>query len=142
MAKMGYHRLKKPGGQYVDGHERSDVVYYRQKVFLPTWAKLDRRTRKWTANNQEVVNEALASGRTLVVWFHNESTFYANNQHIVRWVYKGETAVPHTKGEGASLMVANFISADYDWLRSTDHSKSTHVLFKAGKKPGRLLYQH
>jgi len=24
-------------GQYADGHERDDVVYYREQVFLPQW---------------------------------------------------------------------------------------------------------
>ena len=32
-----YSELK---GQYVDGHEREDVVNYRQKVFLPRWANI------------------------------------------------------------------------------------------------------
>jgi hypothetical protein len=35
--------------------------------------------------------------------------------------------------EGASLMVADFVSADYGWLTSADGAQSTRVLFKAGK---------
>lgn len=35
MNKMGYHWKKEPKGQYKDGHEREDVVAYRQNVFLP-----------------------------------------------------------------------------------------------------------
>ena len=134
MAKMGYRWTKKPGGQYVDGHERSDVVYYRQHVFLPAWAELDRQTRMWTSDNQEIMNQALQSGHTLVIWFHDKLTFYANDRRIVRWVHKSETAVPQAKGEGASLMVADFISADHGWLRSKAGSDSTRVLFKAGKQ--------
>ena len=42
---MGYRWTKKPSGQYIDGHERADVVYYRQQVFLPAWAELDQQTR-------------------------------------------------------------------------------------------------
>ena len=56
-----------------------------------------------------------------------------NDWHIVQWVHKGEVAVPHTKGEGALLMVTDFVSADYRWLRSAGGSKSTCVLFKADK---------
>jgi len=133
MKTMGYRWTKKPSGQYVDGHERDDVVYYRQNVFLPAWAELDRRTRKWTTDNTEIINDALANGRTVVIWFHDESTFYANDRRIVRWVHKSEKAVPRAKGEGASLMVADFISADYGWLTSPDKTKYTRVLFKAGK---------
>jgi hypothetical protein len=41
--------------------------------------------------------------------------------------------VPYAKGEGASLMVADFVSADYGWLRSPDGKEEARVLFKAGK---------
>ena len=43
-----YSELK---GQYVDGHEREDVVNYRQKVFLPRWANIKARNWDW-ANGQ------------------------------------------------------------------------------------------
>jgi hypothetical protein len=62
MKKMGYRWTKKPSGQYMDGHERDDVVYYHQSVFLPAWAELDHHTRQWTVDNVEIVNDALASG--------------------------------------------------------------------------------
>ncbi|KAJ7906699.1 hypothetical protein B0H13DRAFT_1619195, partial [Mycena leptocephala] len=35
MKRMGYRWTKNPSGQYVDGHERPDVVYYRQKEYIP-----------------------------------------------------------------------------------------------------------
>jgi hypothetical protein len=69
----------------------------------------------------------------VVVWYHDESTFYANDRRQIRWVWAGETPKPVPKGEGASLMVADFVSADYGWLRSPDGSESARVLFKAGK---------
>jgi hypothetical protein len=69
----------------------------------------------------------------VVIWFHDESTFYVNDHQIVHWVHEGETPVPCTKGEGASSMVANFVSADYGWLTSLDEKEQAHVLFKAGK---------
>ncbi|KAF8166542.1 hypothetical protein K438DRAFT_1502354, partial [Mycena galopus ATCC 62051] len=33
--QMGYRWTKNPSGQYVDGHERPDVVYYRQTKYIP-----------------------------------------------------------------------------------------------------------
>jgi len=42
-------------------------------------------------------------------------------------------AVPRKKGEGASLMVADFISVDYGWLRSPDGQEAAQVLFRVGK---------
>ncbi|KAJ7772400.1 hypothetical protein B0H16DRAFT_1242970, partial [Mycena metata] len=35
MKRMGYRWTKNPAGQFVDGHERPDVVYYRQTEFIP-----------------------------------------------------------------------------------------------------------
>jgi hypothetical protein len=67
----------------VDGHEWSDVVYYWQHIFLPAWAELSQQIHMWTSDNQEIVNQALQSGCTLVIWFHDESTFYTNDQQIV-----------------------------------------------------------
>jgi hypothetical protein len=118
----------------VDGHERDDVVRYRQEKFLPAFADLDARTRKWTAENTGGEQHMPAPGeRRTVVWFHDESTFYANDRRKQRWVHKSETAVPYAKGEGASLMVADFVSADYGWLRSPDGKEAARVLFRAGK---------
>ncbi|KAH9921775.1 uncharacterized protein B0H18DRAFT_879891, partial [Fomitopsis serialis] len=35
MHALDYRWTKDPSGQYIDGHERADVVEYRDKVFLP-----------------------------------------------------------------------------------------------------------
>ncbi|KAG1750611.1 uncharacterized protein EDB91DRAFT_1244190 [Suillus paluster] len=69
----------------------------------------------------------------IVVWFHDESTFYANDCRKVRWEHIEEDALPQPKGEGALLMVAHFVSADYGFLQSPDGKESAQVLFKAGK---------
>jgi hypothetical protein len=41
--------------------------------------------------------------------------------------------VPYAKGKGHSMMVADFVSADYGWLQSPDGKETAHVIFKAGK---------
>ena len=66
----------------------------------------------------EDTNTAPLSGgeHCIVVWFHDESMFYANDQRKLQWVHQNESAVPQPKGEGASLMVTDFVSADYGWL--------------------------
>jgi hypothetical protein len=40
MKYVGYCWSKAPTGQFVNGHKQSDVVTYRQLVFLPIWAEL------------------------------------------------------------------------------------------------------
>jgi hypothetical protein len=56
-----------------------------------------------------------------------------NDQRKVCWVHKSEKAIPHAKGERHSLMVSDFVSADYGWLHSPDQKEAARVLFKAGK---------
>jgi hypothetical protein len=104
-------------------------VEYRQKVFLPKWANIKGRTRDWSKDQPD----PLLDECNIVVWFHNESTFYANDQQVSRWVHKDENPTPYAKGEGASQMVADFVSADYGWLRSPNGAEEAQVLFKAGK---------
>jgi hypothetical protein len=113
MKKLNYHWGYNPKGQYVDGHKRKDVVEYRQNVFLPCWANIKARTHDWS-NGQP---DPLPHERKILVWFHDESIFYANNQRLARWVHGDEAAKPYPKGEGASHMVADMVSADYRWLR-------------------------
>jgi hypothetical protein len=133
MHMMDYRWTKMPSGQYIDGHEREDVVTYRQAKFLPTIAELEWNLRTWKDGIEEAKAEGPLNCRIAVIWWHDESTFYANDRRKVYWVHKDETAVPRLKGEGASLMVADFVSADYGWLRSASGDEAARVLFKAGK---------
>jgi hypothetical protein len=133
--RLGYRWTLEPSGQYVDGHERDDVVKYRNEVFLPHWMAFEPRLRVWSLDGKdEDISNGLGSvGRKLVVWFHDESTFYANDRRKKRWCHVSEKAVPRAKGEGASLMAADFVSADYGWLRSPNGQEAARILFKAGK---------
>jgi hypothetical protein len=145
MAKMGYWWTKVPSGQSVDGHERPDVVSYCQDTFLPAWARLELTMRAWKNGKQEILVPAESNwpnGKDdgpwpfevqFVLWFHDESIYYANDCQKICWSHKDEKAVPQHKGEGALLMVTDFVLADYSWLWSPNGKKEAHDLFKAGK---------
>ncbi|KAH9923506.1 uncharacterized protein B0H18DRAFT_1105310 [Fomitopsis serialis] len=149
MRALEYRWTRTPRGQFIDGHERDDVVAYRQGTFLPEMLKHEQNLRQWKADGTE---ESRAPGRTsesleVVIgvtsldllldftnmWFGDQSTFYANDRRELRWVKTSEKAKPRPKGEGASLMVGDFVSADYGFLQSKDGSLSVRTLFKAGK---------
>ncbi|KAN0086048.1 hypothetical protein V8E55_007182 [Tylopilus felleus] len=130
MHNMDYCWTRNFKGQYVDGHERDDVVSYCQNIFQKKWSVMEENMCTWDPETetpskprppeslppcQEDLNPSYY--HCLVAWFHDESTFYANDHHAARWVKKDAGATPYTKGEGASLMVADFISADHGWLR-------------------------
>ena len=50
---MGYRWAYDPKGQYVDGHERADVVAFRNKIFLPAMEEFQDRTIKWNSKDGE-----------------------------------------------------------------------------------------
>ncbi|KZP15579.1 hypothetical protein FIBSPDRAFT_750052 [Athelia psychrophila] len=131
MHKLEYRWTLTPKGQYVDGHERPDVVDYRQNKFLPEWSKYKDRTRDFSTEGPKHLPPP--NLRHAVFWFHDESQFYANDRRQQRWVHKLEKAVPQPKGQGASQMVADMVSADYGFLRSPDGKHEARRLFKAGK---------
>jgi len=132
MKKMDY-RWTKTGlkGQYVDGHKREDIIVYRQNVFLPGLRHVHQCTRNWDHQLDQPL--PLPHEQHVVVWYHDESTFYAHDWHKSGWVHLSQTAVPYVKGEGPSQMVADVVSADYRWLCSPDGKQEARIFFKAGK---------
>ncbi|KAI5822102.1 hypothetical protein K523DRAFT_257506, partial [Schizophyllum commune Tattone D] len=108
LERHGFGFKQDPRGQYHDGHEDPAQVQYRNHVYIPEIQKYARRMRKWEGG--ELVDPTgLAKGEKIVVlWFHDESTFYAHDRRKMRWVREGEKPTPYAKGEGHSLMVADF----------------------------------
>lgn len=134
MKTMGYRWMKTPTGQYVDGHEREDVVYHRDHVFLPAIARCEPNLREWetTSDNAPHFNR-VPGKRYTVIWYHDESIFYAHDRRKMRWIRSDYTPKPYAKGEGQSMMVADYVSADYGWLRSPDGTESARRILKPGK---------
>ena len=132
MAKMGCRWKSRPKGQHKDGHDNEDVVTYQQNVFLPFIASIWPQMCQWTKDGTlETIykesegpndpgpglpHQSLHPGWWIVIWVHDESTFYTNDQHVLHWVHSSESVKPYVKGEGASQMVVDFISLDYGWL--------------------------
>lgn len=53
LKRMGYQWKKDHKGQYVDGHERKDVMDYCDNVFLPAMAEYEKNGQKWGSNMSE-----------------------------------------------------------------------------------------
>ncbi|KAI1781774.1 hypothetical protein LXA43DRAFT_1105349 [Ganoderma leucocontextum] len=101
----------------MDYLDAADVVDYRQTRFLPEMATYDCNARQWDKDGQEIpILDDDPRPR----------------EQRVRWVHKSEKAVPRKKGDGVSLMVADFVSAEYGWLRSPDGAESARVIFRPG----------
>jgi hypothetical protein len=84
--------MKEKRNQFSDGHKREDVVDYRINFYIPEWTKLEWRMRKWDGKGNEIPPKLNKGEQIVVVWFHDESTFYAHNRRLTRWVHENESA--------------------------------------------------
>jgi transposase len=130
---LGYRWASPKKGQYADGHERADVVWYHDQKFLPQWREIRSRMKTWTNNN---IPEYSPEGRRMIAWFHDETIFYAHDRRRKSWHHKDTSVKPYTKGDGASLMVADFVSADFGWLESADGKTARRVIRPGKNKDG------
>lgn len=133
MKKLGYRWVKNHKGQYVDGHEREDVVAYRKKTYLPKWYEHEPRMRTWDKAGVEEPMTLPLGVSPVVPWFHDESIYYAHDRRQSQWVHEDVSPTPYAKGEGASMMMALYFSPDHGYLRSPDGKEDSRIIFKPGK---------
>ena len=110
LRKMGfsYHEVKK--GVYIDGHEREDVVKYRNDVFLKVWKAASHSFVIFKEDGSWEVPLNLQSGeKPLVLVTHDESTFNANDGKRRVWSQEGEQPL-RPKGKGRGIMVSGFLT--------------------------------
>jgi hypothetical protein len=112
LKKLNWRYTRKKNGMYVDGHEREDVVQYRNE-FIARWKEYEKRFLKFD-NDGNQMNELVGFpvaqiGRfRLILITHDESTFYANDRRKTKWIHPSQTAVAEPKGEGQSVMASEF----------------------------------
>ena len=110
LKKMGYSWRSTKKGVYVDGHEREDVVKYRQDVFLPILQGVRSMLAKWDDNGNVVREENLPEGgRWVVIVTHDESTFNVNDGRRQMWLQDEENPL-RPKGNGKGIMVSEFLT--------------------------------
>jgi hypothetical protein len=74
----------------------------------------------------------------VITWHHDEVIFYVHDCRGKGWHHKNEAAKPYAKGDGVSLMIADFCSADFGWLHGTRPGpdgavKSAQRIMRPGK---------
>ncbi len=105
----------------MDGHEREDVVEYRQK-FLRKMIGLGFLNQS-NAPTEEAkqalcqfnLNPQPSLVEKTVIIFHDESTFQCNDDETTFWGEKG-TAVMRPKSRGSGIMVSDFIEERNGYL--------------------------
>ena len=123
--RLGWRYGKLKNGMYLDGHERPDVVDYRQQ-FVECWMGYEQHFHRWDHDETELPrpNGFLVPGAIgrfhLVLVTHDESTFYQNDEHNMGWSHSISKSHLKAKGNGQTLMVSDFLTPDWGWLHDGD----------------------
>jgi hypothetical protein len=124
LKKLDWRYGRKRNGMYVDGHEREDVVQYRNE-FLKRWQEYEKRMVTYN-NNGEIdttpVGFPVPQGTRfrLILVTHDESTFYAHDRRKNQYTHATDKATPQRKGEGPSLMIADMLTLEWGRLKDGD----------------------
>jgi hypothetical protein len=161
--RLGYNWQDVKKGVFLDGHERDDVVEYRQR-FLQEMEGLLPYLVKFAEDGsmQEKTYPAgcIVGGpdrRPIVMITHDESIFSANDGRHQAWVKDGDTIL-RPKGRGKGIMVSDFLlpwsrlnllslpKARQEELVTSGIPLEAAILFEYSKEDGywdgeRLLYQ-
>ncbi|KAF8220678.1 hypothetical protein L208DRAFT_1150089, partial [Tricholoma matsutake] len=87
MASFGWHLKTLKKGVYMDGHEREDVVKYRNEVFLPTMVKFEEQMIKFEGPELTKVAPMLREGeKEIIPQFHDESCLTVNDYKAKAWL--------------------------------------------------------
>ena len=111
---------------YIDGHKREDVVAYRN-VFVGRWAGYKTCFHFWDDNGNSLPPhrfDALPSGFALplILVTHDKSTFFQNDERKTSWSHQDSWPAPKPKGDGQSLMVSDFLTAEWGCLHNNNRS--------------------
>ena len=129
MIFLGFYPTKASKGWFTDGHERDDVVRYRNDVFLPKMESIESQLRKYTKES-DYSECILPDGIENVIITHDESTTYANEGRAVFYMEGGKKkCLP--KGKGLSLMISGFACQCHGFMEF--NGQKSYELFEFGK---------
>jgi hypothetical protein len=81
---LGYRFSHPKTGQYSDGHERQDIVFERDKKYIPAIKKLEAQMQHWDRDGRTEFGPPPA-GKRVIVWYQDESIFYAHDRKRKNW---------------------------------------------------------
>jgi len=120
----GFRYISHKKGLYFDGHDRPDVVSYRQDHFLPTMKKHKPRLIHYTIGNVEKELEVKPANyveQQLVLIAHDKMTAQANESNGKSWVFGDEHHL-RKKGVGRGIHKSNVICSTTGWLKEASQT--------------------
>src|SRR5688572_11714281 len=101
---LGFFYQQHHQGVYYDGHEREDVIAYREE-FLKTISYYETFMAKYNGNDMNRIPPQLKDGeKEHILVTHDECIFYANDGKRGIWAPNGELPL-RKKGNGRSIMI-------------------------------------
>lgn len=126
MTKEGFRFISYKKGLYFDGHDRPDVVDYRQNSFLPMMAEHGCRLVKFCPGQteEEWIDPQTPSNfveRRLVLCAHDEMTAQANDSMKKTWVLEDQHQL-RKKGVGRGIHQSDIICSTFGWLKEASQT--------------------
>lgn len=91
LIKLGWRRTVVRKGVYMDGHKHEDVVEYQDKVFLPAITRFESQMAKHEGPELiEELPELQEGEQRIIIQYHDESCFHANDEARNLWLREGE----------------------------------------------------
>ena len=93
MEILGFENRRLTKSYYTDGHEREDIVKYRDEYFLPRMTELTKRSVTYVTVEGELIaeNPVNSNGEKVVVIItHDEMTVYSNECKSYVWMENGK----------------------------------------------------
>jgi hypothetical protein len=115
LEKLNWKYRNKSNRMYIDGHERDDVVAYRD-AFVNRWAEYERCFHIWNDADVGATLTRPPHPLPLILVTHDELTFYQNDQRKTCWGHQDSRPTPQLKGEGQSLMISEFLTTEWGRL--------------------------
>ena len=112
LIKLGWRRTVVQKGVYMDGHERDDVVEYRNKVFLPAIARFEAHMAKHEGPELKKIMPEIQEGQhRIIIQYHDECCFHAYDEARSLWLREGEQPL-RRKGRGRLIHISDFINEE------------------------------
>jgi hypothetical protein len=109
LANLGFDWKKFTKGLYIDGHERADVVTYRENEFLPKFESIRHLLVTFDDHGNMILPQNLAAReKPHLLIAHDESIFRSNDGKRQMWMENGKQLL-RPKGQGKGIMVSDFI---------------------------------
>ena len=111
--RLGFYATKEKKGVYIDGHEREDVIEYRQEEFLPQIAHYTALSTNYEEDASGVLQPILPilplREKEHVIYYHDESCFHAKEYSKRIWLDENQQKMP-SKLKGGLIYCFDFIS--------------------------------